>query len=224
MSTSEAAGGIQNLYPFLYAGESNLESVLEEVRKSTVEKAIEIVELRRRVAEELGPRLAACADAMAGRFNAGGRLFTFGNGGSSTDAADVAQLFLHPAAGRPLPAFSLTAGVAVLTALANDVGFEVVFARQLAAFGRTGDIAFGVSTSGGSENVLRAFEEAGRRGLLTVGLAGYDGGRMAESGLVDHLFVIPSASVHRIQEAQTTSYHVLWALVQEALGTGADPA
>jgi D-sedoheptulose 7-phosphate isomerase len=222
MTTGEAAGGIQSLYPFLYAGEGNLESVLEEVRKSTVEKAIEIVELRRRVAEELGPQLAECAVAMAERFRAGGRLFAFGNGGSSTDAADVAQLFLHPASGRALPAFSLTAGVAVLTALANDVGFEVVFARQLAAFGRAGDMALGVSTSGGSENVLRAFEEAGRRGLLTIGLAGYDGGRMAESGLVDHLFVIPSASVHRIQEAQTTAYHVLWALVQDALGTGPD--
>ena len=80
------------------------------------------------------------------------------------------------------------------------------------------DIAFGVSTSGGSENVLRAFEEARRRQLLTVGLAGYDGGRMAESGLVDHLFVIPSPSVHRIQEAQTTAYHVLWSLVQSAVG------
>jgi D-sedoheptulose 7-phosphate isomerase len=217
MSSTEAAGGFQSLYPFLYAGESNVDSVLQQVARSTIEKATEIVSLRRLVAEEQGDRLSACAAAMAERFNAGGRLFAFGNGGSSTDAADVATLFLHPSSGRPLPAFNLTSGVAVLTALSNDVGFEVVFARQLAAMGRTGDIAFGVSTSGGSENVLRGFEEAGRRGLLTVGLAGYDGGRMAEPGLVDHLFVIPSPSVHRIQEAQTTAYHVLWTLVQEAL-------
>jgi D-sedoheptulose 7-phosphate isomerase len=218
VTARDSAGGIEDLYPFLYAGESDLEAVLEEVRRSTVDKATEIVGLRRRVAEEQGARLAACAEAMAGSFAAGGRLFAFGNGGSSTDAADVAQLFLHPPAGRPLPALSLTRDVAVLTALANDIGFEIVFARQLAAFARGGDIALGVSTSGGSENVLRAFEEAGRRGLVTVGLAGYDGGRMAESGLVDHLFVIPSASVHRIQEAQTTVYHVLWGLVQQALG------
>jgi D-sedoheptulose 7-phosphate isomerase len=218
VTARDAAGGIEDLYPFLYAGESDLEAVLEQVRRSTVEKATEIVGLRRRVAEEQGARLAACAEAMAGSFAAGGRLFAFGNGGSSTDAADVTQLFLHPPRGRPLPAFSLTSDVAVLTALANDIGFEIVFARQLAAFARTGDIALGVSTSGGSENVLRAFEEAGRRGLVTVGLAGYEGGRMAESGLVDHLFVVPSASVHRIQEAQTTVYHVLWALVQQALG------
>lgn len=209
--------GIEDLYPFLYAGKSNLDSVLEEVSRSTVEKATEIVELRRKLVSEQGEAMAAAAEAMAERFAAGARLFAFGNGGSSTDAADIATLFLHPASGRALPAFSLTSGIAVLTALANDVGFDVVFARQIAAMGRAGDIAFGVSTSGGSENVLKALEEARRRGLLTVGLAGYDGGRMAESGLVDHLFVVPSASVHRIQEAQTTTYHVLWRLVQQAL-------
>lgn len=219
---SESVGGVEGLYPFLYAGQSDLDSVLGEVSQSTVEKALEIVELRRKFVDEQGAQLAACADAMAECFAHAGRLFAFGNGGSSTDAADIAQLFLHPpvaqgAASRPLPAFSLTSGVAVLTALSNDVGFEVVFARQIGAFARTGDIAFGVSTSGGSENVLRGFEEARRRGLLTVGMAGYDGGRMAESGLVEHLFVVPSASVHRIQETQTTAYHVLWTLVQQAL-------
>ncbi len=121
--------------------------------------------------------------------------------------------------GRPLPALTLTADVAVLTALGNDVGFDVVFARQVAAMGRPGDIALAVSTSGGSENVLRALEEAKRRGLLTVGLAGYDGGRMAEADL-DFLFAVPSSSVHRIQEAQTTLYHVLWSLVQGELAGG----
>jgi D-sedoheptulose 7-phosphate isomerase len=216
------AEGVESLYPFLYAGESDLESVLAEVRRSTVEKATEIVALRRRLAEEQGEALAACAAEMAARFEAGGRLLTFGNGGSSTDAADVAQLFLQPRTGRALPAFCLGSSVAVLTALSNDVGFDVVYARQVAAFGRAGDIVFGVSTSGGSRNVLRAFEEARRRGLLTVGMAGYEGGQMAESGLVDHLFVVPSASVHRIQEAQTTAYHVLWTLVQEALGPPTD--
>ena len=118
---------------------------------------------------------------------------------------------------RPLPASTLTSDVAVLSALANDVSFDVVFARPLAANGRAGDIAFGLSTSGGSENVLRGFEEANRRGLLTIGLAGYDGGKMAEAGTIDHLFVMPSSSVHRIQEAQTTIYHVLWELTQLAL-------
>ena len=208
---------MEALYPFLYEETTGFDAVLEAVRRSTAEKAAEIVAVRRTVAERFGDQLEACAREMAARFSAGGRLFTFGNGGSSTDAAAVAGMFLAGGAGaRPLPALTLTADVAVLTALGNDVGFDVVFARQVAAMGRPGDIALATSTSGGSENVLRALGEAGRRGILTVGLAGYDGGRMAEAGL-DYLFAVPSASVHRIQEAQTTLYHVLWSLVQEEL-------
>ena len=211
------SSGMEALYPFLYEETTGFDAVLEAVRRSTAEKAAEIVAVRRTVAERFGEQLEACAREMAARFSAGGRLFTFGNGGSSTDAAAVAGMFLAGGAGaRPLPALTLTADVAVLTALGNDVGFDVVFARQVAAMGRPGDIALATSTSGGSENVLRALGEAGRRGILTVGLAGYDGGRMAEAGL-DFLFAVPSASVHRIQEAQTTLYHVLWSLVQEEL-------
>jgi len=211
---------MEALYPFLYDEPQGLDAVLEAVRRSTVEKAAEIVTVRKVVAERFGEELEACARVMAERFSAGARLFTFGNGGSSTDAAAVAGLFLGGAGGaRPLPALTLTADVAVLTALGNDVGFDVVFARQLAAMGRPGDIALAVSTSGGSENVLRALDEGKRRGLVTIGFAGYDGGRMAEAGL-DHLFAVPSASVHRIQEAQTTLYHVLWSLVQGELAGG----
>jgi D-sedoheptulose 7-phosphate isomerase len=146
----------------------------------------------------------------------------FGNGGSSTDAMAVASMYVDPGPGwRALPALALPADVATLTALANDIGFEVVFARPLAAAGRATDIALGISTSGGSANVLRGLAAAHERGLLTVGLAGSAGGAMAEAaegGELDHLFVMPSGSVHRIQEAQTTVYHVLWELVQVALG------
>jgi D-sedoheptulose 7-phosphate isomerase len=213
-----SAGGIESLYPFLYAGQADRDAVVEQVRQSTVEKAGEIVALRDTVAERYAAELVSCAEAMAQSFAAGGRLLAFGNGGSATDAQDVASLFLHPEdGGRSLPAISLTSDIAVVTALSNDVGFEVVFARQVAAWGRKGDIAVGLSTSGGSVNVLRAFEEASRRGLVTVGLAGYDGGRMAEADTIDYLFVVPSSSVHRIQEAQTTLYHVLWELTQAAL-------
>jgi len=213
------SAGVESLYPFLYSGRSDLPAVLEAVRSSTAEKAAEIVDLRQRMAVAYAERLPACAAALARSFAAGGRLFTFGNGGSSTDAQAVAQLFLDPGPGiRPLPAIALTTDVAVVTALANDVGFEVVFARQLAAFARPGDIAVGLSTSGGSANVLRAFEQASQCGMVTVGFAGYDGGRMATADTIEHLFVIPSSSVHRIQEAQTTTYHVLWELTQQALG------
>lgn len=210
--------GIESLYPFLYSGRSDLEAVLEQVRRSTDQKVREIAELRQFTFERLGDRLIECAQAMARSFAAGGRLFAFGNGGSSTDAQDAAAMFLAPGPDRtPLPAFSLTNDVAVVTALSNDIGFDVVFARQLAAFARPGDMAMGLSTSGNSDNLIRTFDEASRRGLMTIGLAGYEGGKMAEVGTIDFLFVVPSSSVHRIQEAQTTVYHVLWELTQEAL-------
>lgn len=212
-----ARHGVEALYPFLYAGDTDLDRVLAEVRRSTVAKAQEIVRLREQVLARYGLQLSACARAMAYSFAAGGRLLAFGNGGSSTDAQDVASMFLQGDGGPPLPALSLAADIAVVTALSNDVGFDVVFARQLAAMGRPGDIALGLSTSGNSGNLVRAFEEAARRGMVTVGIAGYQGGKMAEADTIEHLFVIPSASVHRIQEAQTTVYHVLWELTQRIL-------
>jgi D-sedoheptulose 7-phosphate isomerase len=207
--------GIEDLYPFLYAGhdDSELASVLSQVAGSTRDKVAEIARVRAVLCDAEARRLADCR---------GGRLFTFGNGGSSTDAEAIAGQFLTPAraGARALPARALTQDVATLTALANDVSFDVVFARPLAAAAGRGDIAMGLSTSGGSRNVLRAFAEAQGLDVLTIGLAGYSGGAMAdaaERGEIDHLFVMPSDSVHRIQEAQTTTYHVLWELVQRAL-------
>ena len=211
-------GAMEALYPFLYSGRTDLSTVLEQVRASTVAKAQEIIELRRAVAARDGARIAECARQAAARFAAGGRLFAFGNGGSATDAAQLATLFLNPGeAARPLPAFGLANDTSVITALGNDVGVEVVFARQLAAFGGRGDIAVGLSTSGNSANLVRAFDEASRRGMLTIGLAGDDGGKMAELDSIDYLFVVPSSSVHRIQEAQTTIYQVLWELTVEEM-------
>lgn len=215
--TRQDPGGLESLYPFLHAGETDGESLLADAARSTEAKVAEIVSLRRSVLERHAEALGSCAGVLGARFESGATLFAFGNGGSSTDAASIAHLFLDPPWGRPVPAVALTADAAIVTALANDVGFEVVFARQLAAWARPGDVALGVSTSGGSQNVMRAFAEARRLGLVTVGLAGYDGGRMAEPGVVEHLFVVPSPSVHRIQEAQTTLYHVLWTLTQQAL-------
>ena len=209
---------MESLYPFLYSDTSDLSAVLDQVRASTVAKAAEIAELRRAVGVRDVARIAECARQAAARFGAGGRLFAFGNGGSATDAQQLAALFLNPGGtGRPLPALGLASDISVVTALCNDIGVDVVFARQIAALGRRDDIAVGLSTSGNSENLLRALDEASRRGLLTVGLAGYEGGKMAELDSIDYLFVAPSSSVHRIQEAQTTTYHVLWELIQQSL-------
>jgi D-sedoheptulose 7-phosphate isomerase len=212
------AGSMESLYPFLYSDKTDLPAVMAQVRASTVAKVQEIVDLRREVSARDGARIADCAREVAARFRAGGRLFAFGNGGSATDAAQLATLFLNPGGtARPLPAFGLASDTSVLTALCNDVGVEVVFARQLAAFGGRNDIAVGLSTSGNSANLVRAFDEASRRGMLTIGLAGYDGGKMAELDSIDYLFIAPSESIHRIQEAQTTVYQVLWELTLDAL-------
>jgi D-sedoheptulose 7-phosphate isomerase len=189
-----------------------------------VAKAQEVLALRREVAAHSGARLMSCAKDLAARFSAGGRLLTFGNGGSATDAQQLASLFLYPGGDtQPLPAIGLASDIAVVTSLSNDVGVEIVFARQIAAIGQRGDIAVGLSTSGNSENLLRGFEEASRRGMLTVGISGYDGGKMAELDSLDYLFVAPSTSIHRIQEAQTTIYHVLWELTMTELGLQAVP-
>jgi len=205
------------LYPFLERDERGTDALLDDLAASAKAKAAASDALRVDTLAALAPELDAAAAAMVDRFEAGGRLLAFGNGGSATDAAALVALLTRPPSGRALPALSLAADPAVLTALANDVGFEVVFARQLVAAAGPRDIALGLSTSGSSTNLLRAFAEAARLGLLTVGLAGYDGGTMAASGTIDHCLVVRSDSVHRIQEAQRAVLFDLWERTQRAL-------
>ena len=205
------------LYPMLDAQERDAPALLEDLARSAQAKAVESSATRSATLAALSAQLDATAEAMADAFAAGGRLFCFGNGGSATDAAGLAALFSSPAAGTCLPARSLVADAAVLTALANDIGVEVLFVRQLIAHGRAGDIALGLSTSGGSVNVLKAFAEARRRGLLTVGLAGYGGGAMRTCGDLDHCLAVDAQSVHRTQETQSAVAHALWERVQRRL-------
>jgi D-sedoheptulose 7-phosphate isomerase len=219
---AELGADLEALYPFLDAGvdrdAAHPGTLVADLEASTRSKVEEVVELRREVAAAAAEELAAASVALAGVFRGGGRLLVFGNGGSSSDAQEVAQSFLAPDAGRPLPALCLTNDVAVLTALSNDVDFSVVFARQVRALGRPGDAVLGLSTSGNSPNVIDAFRQAKELGMVTIGLAGADGGAMASSDAIDHLVVVPSSSVHRIQEVQTTLYHVLEELTRVALG------
>ncbi len=198
------------LYPFLSEASTDRASLAADLARSAQEKITESAGLRSATLRALGPDVDACAAALAERFLQGGRMLAFGNGGSSTDAASLASLFAHPPTGPRLPARTLTDDAAVLTALGNDVGYELVFSRQLIALGGPNDIALGMSTSGNSANLLTAFREARRRGMLTVGIAGYDGGAMASSGDVDHLLVVRSDSVHRIQETQAGLGYELW--------------
>lgn len=213
------------LYPFIEGDETDAEELLEDLARSASAKWRQSAKLREATLSHSEEMLQATAAAMAERFNARGRLFTFGNGGSATDAEAVAHLYTEPPSGRPgltaaraLPARSLAEDQAVMTALGNDVGFELVFSRQLIAHGRPHDIAMGFSTSGNSDNLMRAFAEARKQGMLTVGIAGTDGGRMAAEGSpVEQCFVVRSDSVHRIQESQAALNSALWAAVQDAL-------
>jgi D-sedoheptulose 7-phosphate isomerase len=209
------------LYPFIESDERDAPALLADLARSAEAKARDSVALRSTTLSAQAPAIARAAGAMAARFASGGRLFAFGNGGSATDAAGVAALFMNPPSGRARPARSLSADEAVITALGNDVGFDLVFSRQLIAYGNGLDIAFGLSTSGSSDNVLLAFAEARRIGLLTVGLAGFDGGRMAASADLDHCIVVRADSVHRVQETQAAVVVALWESVQRELSVRA---
>ena len=207
-------------YPFLFeGGKANIEDVLAQVRHSTVEKCREVIALRRATLDHAGTQIVAAGQAMAQAFANGATLLAFGNGGSTTDAQDLVTELLNPpfAHWSPLPAIALTNDIAVVTAVGNDVGFDNVFARQVIAFGRKGDIAVGVSTSGNSTNVLVALEQARKQGLLTIGLAGYDGGKMLHSRAVDICINAPSDHIPRIQEAQATVYHALLEVIHTLL-------
>lgn len=204
-------------YPYLFeGGKSSVEDVLAQVRHSTLEKCREVIALRRATLEHAADQIVLAGRAMARAFADGALLLAFGNGGSTTDAQDlVADLLTPPFPGwLPLPAIALTNDIAVVTAVGNDVGFDNVYARQVIAFGRRGDIAVGISTSGNSSNIQAALEQAKKQGLLTIALAGYDGGKMARSTAVDFCITAPGDHIPRIQEAHATTYHALLEVIQ----------
>jgi D-sedoheptulose 7-phosphate isomerase len=205
------------LYPFLDAAETDEDGLLADLAVSARSKMAESEALATSTVEQGAVALAAAAAAVAACFEVGGRLFCFGNGGSATDAAAAARLFLCPPHGVARPAVDLAGDSATITALANDVGFELVFARQLMAHGRAGDAALAFSTSGNSANLLAAMGAARRLGMTTVAVCGTGGGRLAASDDVDHCLVVASQSVHRIQEAQRSLLLELWRRVQDRL-------
>jgi D-sedoheptulose 7-phosphate isomerase len=208
----------QLLYPMLSAQPAVGEDVIMELARAPLEKSAESNRLRLELLDEFGDRIVIAALEMADRFRRGGRLLGLGNGGSATSAADMVTEMLWPAPGvRPIPALCLTNDVAVVTGVGNDVGFNDIFVRQLIALARPHDVAVAVSASGNSENLVRGLSEARSRGLYTIAICGYDGGRLAREQCADHCFIVRSSSVHRIQEVQMTLYHLLTELVQRAL-------
>ncbi|MDT7543418.1 MAG: D-sedoheptulose 7-phosphate isomerase [Acidobacteriota bacterium] len=221
---SKAAGDdfSRAFYPFLHEDNKKSPELTEELRFSLLEKVRESDEVRARFFADNEEAILAASLQMARSFHRGGKLLVCGNGGSATDAQHVAVEFMHPiTVGRKaLPAICLANDMAMVTAVANDVSFADIFSRQVIALGKEGDILLGISTSGNSENIVRAFETARRMKLATIGYAGGDGGKMLAMHAADALdfcLTIPTASIHRIQESHVALYHTTWDLVHTLL-------
>jgi D-sedoheptulose 7-phosphate isomerase len=209
-------------YPFLHEDNANPQELLEELRFSLMEKARESIEVKARFFEDNKDTILAASLAMARSFKRGRKMLVCGNGGSATDAQHIAVEFMHPVTvGRKaLPAICLNNDIAMVTAVANDVGFDDVFSRQIIALAKEGDVLLGISTSGNSLNLIHAFETARRMKLLRIGYAGGDGGKMdlmRERGLLDFCLTVPTSSIHRVQESHMTLYHIMWDMVHTFL-------
>ena len=177
----------------------------------------ESIELKQRVLGEQGPQVTAAARLLAQVFQAGGRVLIFGNGGSAADAQHLAAEFVNrfQVERPPLAALSLTTDTSILTAVANDYDFGQVFAKQVRALGRAGDLAWGISTSGNSPNVVAGLEAARELGMKTLALSGGEGGPVASAA--DLSLIVPSRNTPRIQEVHITIGHVLCDLVDYLL-------
>jgi D-sedoheptulose 7-phosphate isomerase len=203
-------GQAEFLYPFLGHSRQETSAIVDDVAASIQMKVHDDTMLRTRLASEEAAQICNVAMAIHERLTQGGKLILFGNGGSATDANDWALDCVMPPAGhRLIPAISLSMEPATITALANDVGTEVIFLRQLIAHARPEDVAIGISTSGGSRNIIMALEEARKRHLLTSALLGNDGGEIARRGLADLPIIVRSDYIPRIQEVQASAYHVI---------------
>jgi len=203
-------GQAEFLYPFLGHKKQETIDIFEDVAASILMKVHDDTLLRTQLAKDEADQIGSAAIAIHRRLSQGGMLILFGNGGSATDANDWAlDCVLPPSGYRSIPAISLSMEPANITALANDVGTEVVFLRQLIAQARPEDVAIGISTSGGSRNIVMALEEARKRGLLTVALLGYDGGEIYRRRLADFPIIVRSDYIPRIQEVQASAYHVI---------------
>ncbi|MFZ6720434.1 D-sedoheptulose-7-phosphate isomerase [Undibacterium sp. Ji49W] len=218
MTNTENASHLQALYPFLTKKKSDTVSMNQALLDSVEQKMAQHQSVISHFFANHQQAVVDCANAIASVYKKQGQLFTMGNGGSSSDASHIAVEFLHPVTtGRPaLPAYDLSCDKTVMTAIANDVGYQHVYARQVANLMKRNDALIGISTSGNSDNLLRAFVQAKKIGAVTIGLAGGTGGEMAAMGL-DHCLVVASDSIHRTQECHVAIYHVLWDLVHTLL-------
>lgn len=190
----------------------------EDFHAKILRKCGESVEMKQKFFERYAGEIEAMAREMARRFAAGRKLLTMGNGGSLCDALHFAVEFTHPIIEKraAFPVIPLMTDIATLTAISNDLDYSQVFVNQIRVQAQPGDMVLVVSTSGKSPNLIYALEEARKRQLLTIAWAGKDGGRFPE--IADYCFIVPSYSIHRIQEVHATLVHVAWDLIHIALG------
>lgn len=209
---------LEGLYPFLHGKKQDPVAMNKALVESVRQKAADHHDVIDAFFARNGQAVVDAAGAIADVYRRDGRLFCMGNGGSSCDSAHIAVEFLHPVtAGRPaLTAIDLTCDTTMMTAVANDVGYAQIFVRQVIAQAREGDGLIGLSTSGNSDNLIRAFKKAKEMGVATIGMAGMSGGEMAKAGL-DHCLVVETDSIHRVQECHVAIYHILWDLVHTLL-------
>lgn len=195
-----------------------VDKLAEPFRDKVLRKCGESMEMKAKFFTRYAEGLEAMSRAMAQRFQRGGRLFAMGNGGSLCDALHLTVEFNHPIIEKraAFPVVPLMTDIATMTAIGNDVDFTRVFVNQIRLHAAPGDMALGFSTSGKSPNLIYAFEAAREKGMMTVAFAGKDGGRFPD--LVDYCFIVPSYSIHRIQEVHATAVHIVWDLVHIALG------
>ncbi len=203
------------LYPFLGQEKQDTGALVTQVAESIQMKARDDSRLRTQAGRGQAETISGAVQAIHERLQKGGKLILFGNGGSATDANDWAIDCIAPPAGyHSVPAVSISLEPANISAIANDVGTDVIFLRQLIAQARPEDIAIGISTSGGSRNIIMALEEARKRKLLTVALMGYDGGEIKRRQLADFPIVVQCDYIPRIQEVQASVYHIMRDLLE----------
>lgn len=197
---------------------NELQTPTGSFREKILHKCGESVEMKQKFFSHYAEQIEAMARDMAARFQSGKKLIVMGNGGSLCDALHFCVEFTHPIIEkrRAFPVIPLMTDICTMTAIGNDVDYSRVFVNQLQLHGQPGDMALAVSTSGKSPNLIYAIEAAREKGMLTIAWLGKDGGRLAE--LVDYSFVVPSYSIHRIQEVHATLVHVAWDLIHIALG------
>jgi D-sedoheptulose 7-phosphate isomerase len=197
---------------------NTIDKITESFRDKVIRKCGESVEMKEKFFTKYAESLDVMSRAIAERFQQGGRLFVMGNGGSLCDALHMCVEFNHPIIEKraAFPVIPLMTDIATMTAIGNDIDFTRVFVNQLRLLSLPGDMAMVFSTSGKSPNLIYALQAAREKQMLTIAFAGKDGGRFPE--MADYCFIVPSYSIHRIQEVHATVVHVVWDLVHIALG------